>query len=173
MKEFEIRRVNKECFEDFYALLLESFIPEEIRSSEDALKILDNPDFILYNISVAGRPVGYISAWALDEITFIEHFVMRKEERGNGYGERTVKEIAEIHKSLVLECEPRDDEIKTRRAAFYERCGFRENPIDYVQPSYQSGYSEVPLLLMSYPDTLKRPEKTIKEIYKKVYGREL
>lgn len=171
MKEFELKRVYKECFEDFYAQLLESFIPEEIRSSEDALKMLDNPDFILYNISVDNRCVGYISVWTLDEITFVEHFVMKKEERGNGYGERTVKEIAAIHKSLVLECEPRDDEIKTRRAAFYERCGFRENPVDYVQPSYRVGYSEVKLILMSYPDILKRPEETIKEIYKKVYGR--
>lgn len=173
MKAFELRRVGRECFEDFYKLLEGSFIPEELRDRGDAKEILDNPDFILYNITVDGKSVGYISAWLLDGITFIEHFVMRREERGNGYGEMTVREICRLHGKLVLECEPRDDEIKTRRAAFYERCGFVENPIEYAQPSYREGYSEVPLMLMSYPVLLSEPEETIKELYKKVYRRDV
>ena len=173
MKAFELRRVGRECFEDFYKLLEESFIPEELRAPEDAKEILDNLDFILYNITVDGRSVGYISTWRLSDVTFIEHFVMRREERGNGYGEMTVREICRLHGKLVLECEPRDDEIKTRRAAFYERCGFIENPIEYTQPSYREGYSEVPLMLMSYPVLLSEPENTVKELYKKVYRRDL
>ena len=173
MKAFELKRVGRECFADFYKLLEGSFIPEELRAPEDAKEILDNHDFILYNITADERSVGYISAWLLDGITFLEHFVMRKEARGNGYGEMTIREICRLHQNLVLECEPRDDEIKTRRAAFYERCGFIENPIEYSQPSYREGYGEVPLMLMSYPVLLSEPESTIKEIYKKVYRRDI
>jgi hypothetical protein len=173
LKEFELRIADRDEFYDFYSLLLDSFIPEEIRSVENARAILDNPDFILYNITVQQRTVGYISAWRLNGITFIEHFVMRKSERGNGYGEMAIREICRLYESLVLECEPREDEMKKRRAAFYERCGFIENPIEYSQPSYREGYGEVPLMLMSYPSLLSDPSDTVKEIYKKVYGRNI
>ncbi len=173
LKGFELKKVGKECFTEFYGLLLEAFIPEELRSAEDALSVLDNHDFILYNIIYEGRSIGYISAWTLPDITFIEHFVMRKEVRGRGFGEAAVKAICDIHNDLVLECEPREDEIKARRAAFYERCGFIENPIEYAQPSYREGYGEVPLMLMSYPVLLPDAEKTVSDLYKKVYRRYL
>ena len=173
MEAFEIKRVGSECFDDFYSLLLTSFIPEELRSPKEAREVLDNPDFILYNIVVEKRSVGYISGWLLDGFVFLEHFVMRRDERGNGYGEKTVRAICDMYSELVLECEPRESEIKARRAAFYERCGFVENKIQYVQPSYREGYAEVPLMLMSYPALLSNPEKTVKEIYKKVYRRNI
>ena len=172
MKEFELKTVGEESFDDFYTLLLGSFIPEELRSRENAIEVLESPDFILYNICVEGRSVGYISAWRLCGFTFLEHFVMRRGERGKGYGEKAIRNICALHKKLALECEPRDDEIKTRRASFYERCGFVENPIDYVQPSYREGFAEVPLMLMSYPTALESPKDTVKEIYAKVYKKQ-
>ena len=172
-RAFELKRVGKECFSDLYALLEASFIPEELRSPEDALAVLDNRDFILYNIIYRGRSVGYISAWVLPDTTFIEHFVMRPCERGQGFGETAIAEMRNIHGALVLECEPRDDEIKKRRAAFYERCGFVENSIRYIQPSYREGYGEVPLMLMSCPTPLEDPERTVRDIYKNVYRRDI
>ena len=171
-RDIKLKRVGKERFSDFYALLEESFIPEEIRSPEDALTILDNPDFILYNIIYKEKSVGYISIWKLEKLTFVEHFVMRTEQRGRGYGEMAISMLSEMHGALVLECEPREDEIKKRRAAFYERCGFVENAIAYIQPSYREGFAEVPLMLMSTDGALSDPERTVKDIYKKVYRRD-
>ena len=172
-RAFELKRVGPECFSDFYALLEESFIPEEIRSPADALAILDNPDFILYNIICAGKSAGYISVWRLEELTFVEHFVMRPDLRGQGYGEKAISMLSLMHGALVLECEPREDEMKRRRAAFYERCGFVENDIAYTQPSYREGFPEVPLMLMSTAGALSDPQKTVKDIYIKVYRRDI
>ena len=169
LKDFKLIRAGAERFDDFYALLCASFIKEELRGRLDARATLDNPSFLLYNIQVKGESIGYISVWRLDGFAFIEHFAVKEEMRGMGYGEETIRALCREYGALVLECEPRVTEIQKRRAAFYERCGFVENAVSYLQPSYGEGLCEVPLLLMSYPTILSSPSDAIKEIYKKVY----
>lgn len=62
-------------------------------------------------------------------------------------------------------------DLAQRRIGFYERLGFRLNPFEHVQPPLQKGHPELPLKIMSYPQTLTGEEfALLKEIlYTRVY----
>ena len=160
----------KEHFDAFYAALEAGFDLSERRDREDALRVLDTPEYSVLEIYVEGETVGFITYWALDGFTFLEHFVMLEQYRNRGYG----REVLEILKSkfprMVLEAEPPTEEIKRRRLAFYGRAGFCKNDKPYLQPSYRKGGETVPLIIMSYPDVIEDFDGAVKKIYSTVYG---
>jgi hypothetical protein len=75
-----------------------------------------------------------------------------------------------MYSSAVLEVEPPEDEIKKRRIAFYERCGFHLSKEEYYQPPYQEGGEPVRLMLMSYPEPITRHDEVSAALYRDVYG---
>lgn len=160
----------KEHFDAFYAALEAGFDLSERRDREDALRALDTPEYSVHEIYAEGETVGFITFWALDGFTFLEHFVMLEQYRNRGYG----REVLEILKSkfprMVLEAEPPTEEIRRRRLAFYGRAGFYKNEKPYLQPSYRKGGRTVPLIIMSYPDVIEDFDGAVKKIYSTVYG---
>ena len=68
----------------------------------------------------------------------------------------------------LLEVEPAEDELTTRRVAFYRRNGYRIVDRSYVQPSYENFGDAAPLWIMGN-DTPERLPEFIERIKKEVY----
>ena len=162
-------RERGEGFSEIYALMEKSFPPDEIRTMEGAKRILSNKSYRLYRIIDSGEFIGFIAVWKLSEFIFIEHFAMHPDKRGKGYGARALSALFKTYGQAVLEVEPPEDEIKRRRVAFYERCGFHLSREEYYQPPYREGGEAVRLMLMRYPNSIKNHGEVAAALYREVY----
>lgn len=161
--------MKKKDFPHFYATIVSAFVREERRDEAAAREMLKNSLYTVYRIVENDRVLGYLTVWRLPRFAFVEHFVIFDEYRGHGYGGKVLDIVKEAFGRLVLEAEPPEDgATSARRVAFYERNGFRVNDCPYEQPSYY-GEAPVPLVLMSYPDTLNDFDGAVATIYEKVY----
>ncbi|MBQ9555385.1 MAG: GNAT family N-acetyltransferase [Muribaculaceae bacterium] len=97
-------------------------------------------------------PVGFISYWAFDSFTYIEHLAVEPSQRGKGHGSGLMRQVASLGRPLLLEVEPPLDEETRRRIVFYQHLGLAlQDGIKYVQPPYSPGKPSVPLCLMTSP----------------------
>lgn len=167
----ELIKIDNSDFDFIYSALVRNFPEEERRDYDDASSIIENPAYSLFHILSDGKRVGFISAWQLDKICFIEHFVIYESYRSQGLGAMALSLFKQKFDCIVLEVEPPVGDIQKRRIGFYERCGFKANSVLYLQPSYRANGKAVPLVLMSYPAPLSDTEAAIKEIYKTVYNK--
>ena len=160
---------QKEDFDEIYALMLESFPADELRPREAARAVMDDPAFTVYHLVENGTRVGFISAWALDDFLFLEHFATYPHYRGRGLGKAAIACVLATAPLAVLEAELPQTPLQKRRVAFYERCGFVCNDIPYFQPAYSEEGNPVPLVLMSSGKALADPHAAARAIYEKVY----
>ena len=160
-------------FDLIYSEMEKNFVIEERRDKEEARKLLSNPLYTAYHVEKDGKNIGFITVWQLKDITFAEHFVIYEEYRNCGCGKDAIGVLCDTNKKVFLEAEPPYTEIASRRLGFYARCGFVKNDIPYMQPPYRENESGVELVLLSYPEALKDPKATVKELYKTVYNRNL
>ena len=156
-------------FNPVYSAMKRNFTQEEIRDYDFALAVMKEEQYSIYHITDGDTRVGFCAIWELSEFAFIEHFVIYESFRCKGYGTRVLELIKESFKTIVLEVEPPQDEMKARRIAFYKRCGFFKNGIEYTQPPYRPSDEAVKLILLSYPERLKDAEAVKKELYRSVY----
>lgn len=162
-------RERGDGFDEVFALMEESFPPEERREKDAARAILKNRAYRLYRITDGGEFIGLLGVWRLSDFIFIEHFATRPELRGRGYGTLALKALFKMYSSAVLEVEPPESELTSRRIAFYERCGFHLSRDEYYQPSYREGGEPVRLMLMSYPKPIVRHADVAAALYRDVY----
>ncbi|MBR2336761.1 MAG: GNAT family N-acetyltransferase [Clostridia bacterium] len=167
----QFKEIKTEEFDAVYKQMEENFPVCEIRLKEEARAVLSQKDYFLYHIEEDGRNVGFISVWNLNGFCFIEHFVIYLNFRNKGLGQIALDLAKRKWKRLVLEAEPSDTELASRRLGFYKRNGFFQNSFKYMQPAYREGEEGVELVILSYPDLLDEGKDTVKEIYKRVYGR--
>ena len=166
-----LERMKKEDFDAVYAQMEQCFPREERRERAHAEAMLCDPRFCILHVLENGERVGFITLWELESFTFIEHFVTYEAHRNKGLGARVLRHLQGTLGTLVLECEPPEAPLAARRLHFYERTGFCQNDVPYLQPAYREGEQDVPLVLMSYPCVLKDPAAAIKQIYRTVYQR--
>lgn len=97
------------------------------------------------------RFLGFITSWQLpDAITYVEHLAVMPELRGSGIGGEIIDALTG---KIILEVELPNSPAARRRIDFYERHGFKAaHDVDYVQPPYQPGLPEVPMMLMCRGD---------------------
>ncbi len=164
---------GKECFDEVYKIMEESFPVCERRSRERQLALFEDGK---YRAAVKRNGDGKICAfmlyWVLEGATFLEHFAVDKNLRGAGLGGAFLDELLkELSAPVVLEVELPETEIAERRIQFYGRHGFVLNPYDYMQPALTEGGKPVPLKIMSHASTLSRGQfKAISsQIYADVY----
>ena len=162
--------IKKDEFKSIYEKMTTSFASDEIRTLEDAYKILDVKEYKVFHLTLNNNNIGFITIWNLDTCTFVEHFVIYEEYRNKGYGGISIYLINKEFNNGVLEAELGTTDLSKRRLGFYSRHGFKINDIDYVQPAYHNDKQPVDMHLLSYPDKLANINKVIKEIYKVVYG---
>lgn len=164
-------RERGDGFDEVFALMEESFPPEERREKDAARAILKKRAYRLYRITDGGEFIGLLGVWRLSDFIFIEHFATRPEKRGRGYGTLALKALFKMYSSAVLEVEPPESELTSRRIAFYKRCGFHLSRDEYYQPSYREGGEPVRLMLMRYPAPIENHGEVSAALYREVYKR--
>lgn len=139
-------------FEFFWNTYEESFPPDERRSWEQQLTLMNDERYHIHEVEYKGSPIGFIAYWDFDTFVFIEHFAMASSARGNGVGSNFLSDfLSKQIKPVVLEVEPPVEDIQFRRISFYERLGFHLSPYTHMQKAYVAGRNGVLLQLMGYP----------------------
>lgn len=159
-------------FNTIWEIYENSFPEDERRSLDKQKKLLSNPRYSFNPIYDKNKIVAFTAIWNLPNFIFIEHFAIKKEFRGKGYGTKILKNIIEKYdKKVILEVEKPETHDAKRRIDFYKNLGFFLNKYDYKQPPLGENKQPVPLFLMSYPIEIS-PEEfiNIREVlYEKVY----
>lgn len=163
---------KKADFSGIYKEMRQNFCLDEIRDFPQAEEICNNENYFLYNLCENDQVVGFIALWQFDGFAFVEHFVIYEKYRNKGLGAKALDAVKNNFGSVVLEVEPPEGDMASRRFAFYQRQGFVPNDYPYMQPSYRKNGNEVRLILMSYPNALIDAKHAVSEIYINVYGKE-
>ena len=166
----ELVVIKKEEFKSIYKAMTISFASDEIRTFEDAYKLLDVKEYKVFHLISNNEKVGFITIWNLSSCTFVEHFVIYEEYRNKGFGGIAIDLINKKFKKVVLEAELGTTDISKRRLGFYNRHGFKINDVNYIQPAYHKDKQPVDMHLLSSSNKLENIDKVIEEIYELVYG---
>lgn len=133
-----------------------SFPPHEQRQriSQDA--VLRDGNYHFQLIYDRESFVGLMLYWETEKFIYVEHFCILPELQGRQYGQRALALLSQRNKPVILEIDPPVDSASQRRKAFYERCGFAENPY-YVHPPYRRGNRGHELVVMSWLGLIAQP----------------
>lgn len=163
---------NEERLGWFLRLCEVAFPVDERRPEAEYAGLLADPRYCLEMIVEEEQPLGFFSSWDLTGFTYIEHFAVEAGCRGRGVGGAALRSFVAAHEGpVILEVEPPGTGADAvRRIAFYERQGFRYNPVRHVQPPYAPGLRPVVLHLMSWPDPVTDYACVRRELYEHVYS---
>ncbi len=167
------RILDKKEFTAVYQLMQLSFPPAEYRTYEEELALFERPYYRVLVVEENGTIQAFIAEWALSEVHYVEHFAVNPVTRGKGLGTKVMREyLKQAKASVIIEVEAEETLIASRRIAFYERLGFVQSNIKYIQPNLQKISKDVLLRIMYYPAKLS--ENTLyavkREIYQTVYA---
>ena len=164
-------------FEKIYEIMDASFPDSEMRTYLGQKGLLKNDRYKVFTKKNENNEiVAFISVWNLPSCTFLEHFAVSEQLRGNGIGSKFFSEVIEQCEGIIfLEVEPPVDTITKKRIKFYERFGFILNDFYYTQPPLRQEFGHMELKVMSYPRAFSEDEfsKYKDEIYKYVYNAKL
>lgn len=117
---------------------------------------------------------GFISYWQFEECIYVEHFAISPTLRGNGIGGIALEHFISQYPSLpiLLEVEEPNNDMATRRIAFYKRHHFTLLPNPYLQPPYRPEGESLPLHIMcTMPQVVKsKYDKFVSVLHQEVYG---
>ena len=115
---------------------------------------------------------GLISYWEFEQFTYIEHFAIAPQFRGQNIGTDAMKLfISQNTLPIVFEVETPNNDIATRRIHFYERLGFYMLYNHYMQPPYKGNAFLLTMLIMSndYKFASENFEMVKATLYEQVY----
>ncbi len=156
-------------------LYIEAF-PECERRDVKAWRTLAQAgeDFTVCGIYSGGIFCGIVTLWDFGSFCYVEHFAVQPARRGGGLGAKVLEACMQARPAVpfVLEAEPPETEMATRRIGFYTRCGFALDATPYLQPPYRRTDDWLPLCLMSTDSSFLavRREDVKRNIYTRVYG---
>ncbi len=146
-------------FKNIVELYEASFSSDSRREIVNKKKLLSKENYGLFYITEKKKFIGFLIEWKLPEFYFIEHFAVREDLRGKGYGSEIIKFFIE-NKKVILETEPSaNGETAQKKIAFYEKLGFKMNIYKYIQPAYEKHKNPVEYVLMSYPEYINNKVK--------------
>lgn len=162
--------------ERFAKQLYEGAFPSDERRDFALLKTLTterNFTFFILKDETQSN-IGILSLWHFETFDYIEHFAISPALRGGGFGASVLEKLTrETSNPIVLEVELPTTDLARRRIAFYERCGFRLLPFDYVQPPYDLTKSSLPMHVMASSDAFSNEEtfrSMVRHLHSAVYG---
>lgn len=144
---------------EFFWSLYESAFPlNERKPREVQLRAMQSPDYFACVFREADQPVGLLGHWVRPEFIYLEHVAIAPSLRSRGIGARILRALlATADRPVLLEADPPETEIATRRIGFYERLDFVQNPhIRHIQPPYRPETGPVPLELLSHPSPISK-----------------
>ena len=126
-----------------------SFPPNERRTRDDHLRALQDADFVPLGAVEDGRLLADIFLWKTDGFVYLEHFAVQPELRSHGTGGKILEQLLDTQQLFLLEIEPPEDALTSRRKRFYERHGLQAQPYAHVQLPFQGGGPILPLVIMA------------------------
>ena len=126
-----------------------SFPPNERRTRDDHLRALQDADFVPLGAVEDGRLLADIFLWKTDGFVYLEHFAVQPELRSHGTGGKILEQLLDTQQLFLLEIEPPEDALTSRRKRFYERHGLQAQPYTHVQLPFQGGGPILPLVIMA------------------------
>lgn len=173
MELIKIENRDSDYFDEIWKLYQSAFPLDERRDLDKQIELFKKNDYSLFVALNNSKIIGLLSVWQLDNLDFIEHFAIKEQFRGKGFGTEILKEhIGKTDKTIILEIEKPETETQKKRIYFYEKIGFKLNTYDYVQPSYGKNKKPLSLYLMSYQKELSLSdfESVREKLHKTVYG---
>lgn len=172
-----LEKTDASGFDEIYALMGNSFPPEECRPYPEQKALLSRPAYGLYSLrdDQDGNLLGFAAVWEWEDFAFIEHIAVNPIFRNGGLGGKLLDQVVDLlGKPVCLEVEPPDGGLASRRIGFYQRHGFFLNPYPYTQPSISEGRKPIPLQIMTYGREIQEAEfSTIRNrLYRQVYQAE-
>ena len=158
MRTERITSVKHPLYAQAMELYRNSFPPHEQREAASQERILHDNAYHFTAVYDGDVFVGSVLYWETEEYLYIEHFCILPDLRNRRYGQRTLELLAACGKTLILEIDPPTNEIARRRKAFYECCGFAENPVPHVHPPYHAETRGHALVIMTYPAPISREQ---------------
>lgn len=151
--------------------LYQHAFPAEERRGVDELErsICESEEIRFFNIFVRNQWIGFTIYWDLGAFGYLEHFAIDPQFRGAGYGQQVTELWHSFFgdKPIIMEAEPAENELTSRRIEFYKRNGFEVVSKHYLQPLYGAEGEPILLWLLaseSIPaDILESYAQTIKE----------
>jgi len=163
-----IENKKDKYFEIAWQLYLDSFPEIERRTLEEQEEILTDKNFKMTCYVEDDVLISIVFYWKISSYTFLEHFAVNSELRGQSFGSKILQKFINDKKNIVLEIEPIVDEITQKRLKFYKKFGFVVNSHEHLQIPFREGAKELKLLLMSQEKTLSQQEyKVLYESMKK------
>ena len=160
-------------FESFYSLLLQAFPASELRDRRGQRALFADPRYHAELLLEGAEVVGLATWWALDRFIFAEHYAVRQDRKGRGYGALLMARLKDKGLPLIGEIELPETETAKRRLAMFEHMGFTAYPhIEYYQWPIGAGFDKLPLcLISSRPMESAEMERVKRLIYRQIYGR--
>lgn len=138
-------------FEAFFRIFEVSFPFEEQRERPAWSRALSEPACRARVYGNAENPCAILVFWHFGHCRYIEYFALDPEMRGGGRGSAILKNFIaeEPDVPVVLEIEPPEDELTTRRLRFYERLGFARCAEEHFHPPYHAGFPRQRLVVLN------------------------
>ena len=147
---FEKIAASHPLFDASFALYEASFPPNERRTRDDHLRALQDADFVPLGAVEDGRLLADVFLWKTDGFVYLEHFAVQLELRNCGVGGKILDRLlGDTQQPFLLEIEPPEDALTSRRKRFYERHGLQAQPYAHVQLPFQGGGPILPLVIMA------------------------
>lgn len=144
-----IKSGSHRYLKDLLSLYVESFPPEERRTTSDLLRMLNDQEMYFSALLLEDEVAGFVVYWKFEHFLYLEHLAIYPSFRRKGVGEAVLKKLQQEGNPVLLEVEIPEDEISTQRVSFYQHSGFNALPVYYHQPPYRKGETLVPMLLFS------------------------
>ncbi|MBV2190562.1 MULTISPECIES: GNAT family N-acetyltransferase [Providencia] len=126
----------------------------EQRSYQGREAILNHSDYYLFSFKENDIFIGFIGCWKIEDYYYIEHLAISPVLRGQGYGQKVLKQFCHDVGKVILEIDPIIDDVSQKRWSFYRHCGFQQNEYAHAHPSYYPGNKPHKLRVLSYPEAI-------------------
>lgn len=163
------------AFQKLTELYKEAFPQEERREIAQLEQLLSGEPLMYFNaVECDGELAGLFVYWDLGSFYYLEHLAVYAEMRNKKIGQQVLDWMKEHLQGVrLLEAEPAETEMSTRRINYYQRNGYQILDKDYLQPPYTPEGEGFPLWVMGNvadqpAEVLQQQIETIKN---KIYYR--
>lgn len=171
--EFLLVKVGPDTLDDVCNLYQTAFPEDERRPLKQWLHLVDNePTFQVLTAIKEKVFVGFITYWTFPDFTYVEHFAVDPNKRGNGIGGTVLEFFLRQHaEPIVLEVEIPETVQAQKRVRFYEKHHFVRWLDSYRQPPYRKGGPWLPMNIMSYGGPVGEKALTFEKVREILYER--
>ena len=154
-----ITQIDDPALDQLVNLYILSFPEEERRDLSQLNKMIQSVPNMFFNaVEMDGELCGLAVYWDFDDFYYLEHLAVFPEKRNHKLGGQVLNHWRDnLKKMRIMEVEPAEDELTTRRVKFYQRNGYQILDKDYVQLSYRKDEGVAPLWIMASDESEQLP----------------